>query len=51
MDPKKKKSKNTNISDFFHPSSSTSGQSLAPKNQDKEPEYFSSKEASKNKSE
>ena len=49
MDPKKKKSKNTNISDFFHPSSSASGQSSAQKNQEKEPEYFASKEASKTK--
>ena len=54
MDQKKiKKSKNTNISDFFHPSSSASasGQSSAPKNQEKETEFFSSKEASETKSE
>ena len=52
MEQKKiKKSKNRNISDFFHPSSSASGQSSAPKNQEKETEFFSSKEASETKSE
>ena len=39
------------ISDFFSPSSPAPGQSSAPKTEKKEPEFFSSKEASKTKSE